>query len=117
MQLASVARSWLTRTPRPQRQRRKGTNSAPLLADDSCDDESAESRAPRELAEAESVVALPRYCSSYLDERATPNAQAQRSAAWMPHSEGTLSLRAHPSLLSEAAAAGALQLVVRHQED
>ena len=42
-----------------------------------------------------------------------PNAQAQRSAAWMPYSEGTLSFRLRPSLLSEATAAGALQLVVR----
>ena len=33
----------------------------------------------------------------------TPNAQAQRSAAWMPHGEGTLSFGLHPSALSEAA--------------
>jgi hypothetical protein len=31
------------------------------------------------------------------------NAQAQRSAAGMTHSEGTLSFRPHPSALSEAA--------------
>ena len=43
------------------------------------------------------------------------NAQAQRSAAGMPHGEGTLSFRLGPSLLSEATAAGALQLVVRRR--
>ena len=35
--------------------------------------------------------------------RVKPNAQAQRRAAGMPHSEGTLSSRLHPSALSEAA--------------
>ncbi len=34
--------------------------------------------------------------------RAPPNAQAQRSAVWMPHSEGTLSFRLGPLSLSEA---------------
>jgi hypothetical protein len=47
----------------------------------------------------------------------SPNAQAQRSAAWMPYSEGTLSFRLGPSLLSEATAACALQLVVRRRLD
>ena len=38
-----------------------------------------------------------------LSNSRTPNAQAQRSAAWMPRGEGTLSFRLHPSALSEAA--------------
>ena len=42
-----------------------------------------------------------------------PNAQAQRSAAGMSRGESSLSFRPHPSMLSEATAAGALQLVVR----
>ena len=44
-----------------------------------------------------------------------PSAQSQRSAAWMQHGEGTLSCGLDPSSLSEASAAGALQLVVRRQ--
>jgi hypothetical protein len=36
------------------------------------------------------------------DSTAMLNTQAQRRAAWMPHSEGSLPFRLHPSLLSEA---------------
>ena len=56
-----------------------------------------------------------RYIGRERLSKSASNAQAQRSAAWMPDNEGTLSFRLGPSLVSEATAASALQLVVRRQ--
>ena len=57
-----------------------------------------------------------RYRGPQRLSKSASNAQAQRRAAGMPHSEGTLSFGLDPLSLPEATAAGALQLVVRGRE-